>query len=131
MPCSEQPTFTPDKFLLTRSSLCCKFSCMRKDGNILNLTGSHLSPVLMASCVLDSCRTTSRRSFWRKYVLYLYLKVKSGIHIIITGWLHTCSAKGWSKALNWRMTDNTMDKRKSTKGQTMIYKTLHLKLQLE
>jgi hypothetical protein len=23
------------------------------------------------------------------------------------------------------MTDNTMDKRKSTKGQTMIYKTLH------
>jgi hypothetical protein len=30
-----------------------------------------------------------------------------------------------------RRTDNTMANRKSTKGQTMIYKTLHRKLKVE
>ena len=38
--------------------------------------------------------------------------------------------KGYSDAVN-RMTDNTMVKRKRTKGQTMIYKTLHRKLTIE
>ena len=33
-----------------------------------------------------------------------------------------------SKSGNWRRADNTMAKRKSTKGQTMIYKTLHRNL---
>jgi hypothetical protein len=39
--------------------------------------------------------------------------------------------KGYSKAINPRNTDNTMAKRKGTKGQTMIYKTLHRKLRIE
>ena len=36
-----------------------------------------------------------------------------------------------SKSGNWRRADNTMAKRKSTKGQTMIYKTLHRNLKTE
>ena len=39
--------------------------------------------------------------------------------------------KDYSKAINPRNTDNTMAKRKRTKGQTMIYKTLHRKLRIE
>ena len=35
------------------------------------------------------------------------------------------------QAVNQRMTDNTMDKKKRTEGKTMIYKTIHRKLQLE
>jgi hypothetical protein len=35
-----------------------------------------------------------------------------------------------SEAVNQR-TDNTMTKRKRTKGQTMIYKTPHRKLKIE
>jgi len=31
--------------------------------------------------------------------------------------------KGYSESVNRRRTDNTMAKRKSTKGQTTIYKT--------
>ena len=38
--------------------------------------------------------------------------------------------KGLSKAVN-RRTDNVMVKRKKTKGQTMVYKTLHRKLIIE
>ena len=34
--------------------------------------------------------------------------------------------KGYSESVNWRRTDNTMAKSKSTKGQTMIYKTYTL-----
>ena len=36
--------------------------------------------------------------------------------------------KGESESINLKRTDNTMDKRKGTKGQTTIYKTLHIKL---
>jgi hypothetical protein len=36
-----------------------------------------------------------------------------------------------SKSGNRKRTDNTMAKRKSTKGQTMIYKILHRKLKIE
>jgi hypothetical protein len=39
--------------------------------------------------------------------------------------------KGYSEAINRRRTDNTMIKRKRTKGQTTIYKTLHRKLTTE
>ena len=35
------------------------------------------------------------------------------------------------EALNGRKTDNTMNKRKSTYGKTMIYKILHRKLKIE
>jgi len=35
--------------------------------------------------------------------------------------------KGLSESASWR-TDNTMVKRKRTKGQTTIYRTLHRKL---
>jgi hypothetical protein len=35
--------------------------------------------------------------------------------------------KGQSEAITRRRTDNTMTKRKGTKGQTMIYKALHMK----
>ena len=38
--------------------------------------------------------------------------------------------KGQDEAVNGRK-DNTMSKRKWTKGQTMIYKTLHRKLKIE
>jgi hypothetical protein len=38
--------------------------------------------------------------------------------------------KGQSKSVN-RRTDNTMDKRKRTKGQTTSYKALHIKLKIE
>jgi hypothetical protein len=37
---------------------------------------------------------------------------------------------GLSEAVN-RRTDNTMDKRKRTKGQTTIFRTLHRKLKIE
>jgi len=36
--------------------------------------------------------------------------------------------KGQSESANRRRTDNTMAKRRRTKGQTSIYKTLHRKL---
>jgi hypothetical protein len=36
-----------------------------------------------------------------------------------------------SKSVNQGRTDNTMAKRKKTKGQTTIYKTLHRKLKIE
>jgi hypothetical protein len=39
--------------------------------------------------------------------------------------------KGYSEAMNRRRTDNTMIKRKRTKGQTTFYKTLHRKLTTE
>ena len=35
------------------------------------------------------------------------------------------------ESVNQRRTDNTMAKRKSRKGQTTIYKTLHIKLKIE
>ena len=38
--------------------------------------------------------------------------------------------KGESESVNGR-TDNTTAKRKRTKGQTTIYKTLHIKLKIE
>ena len=38
--------------------------------------------------------------------------------------------KGLSESPN-RKTDNTMDKRKRTKGQATIYKTIHGKLKIE
>ena len=39
--------------------------------------------------------------------------------------------KGQSEAVTRRRRDNTMTKRKKTKGQTTIYKTLHRKLKIE
>ena len=39
--------------------------------------------------------------------------------------------KGQSGTVYQRRTDNTMAKRKSTKGQTIIYKTLHRKIKIE
>jgi hypothetical protein len=36
--------------------------------------------------------------------------------------------KGYSESVNQRRADNTMAKRKGTKGQTTIYKTLHSNL---
>jgi hypothetical protein len=39
--------------------------------------------------------------------------------------------KGVIRFLYPRRTDKTMAKRKSTKGQTTIYKTLHIKLKIE
>jgi len=44
--------------------------------------------------------------------------------------------KNYKKSLKisesaYRRTDNTMAKRKNTKGQTTIYKTLHIKLKIE
>jgi hypothetical protein len=36
-----------------------------------------------------------------------------------------------TKGIIRRTTDNTMTKRKRTKGQTVIYKTLHRKLQID
>ena len=36
-----------------------------------------------------------------------------------------------SESVNRRRTDNTMAKRKSTKGQTTIYKNIHIKLKIE
>ena len=38
--------------------------------------------------------------------------------------------KGYSESVNRRRTDNTMAKRKRTKGQTTNYKTLHTKLKV-
>jgi hypothetical protein len=38
---------------------------------------------------------------------------------------------GDTEAVYGRRTDNTMAKRKKTKGQTMIYKTVHRKLKIE
>ena len=38
---------------------------------------------------------------------------------------------GKSEAVNQGRTDNTMTQRKKTKGQTMIYKTLHKTLTIE
>ena len=40
-------------------------------------------------------------------------------------------SKGQSESVNRKSTDNTMAKRKSTKGQTTIYKTLRRKLKIE
>jgi adenylate kinase len=37
----------------------------------------------------------------------------------------------FEESVNQRRTDNTMDKRKRTKGQTTIYKTLHIKLEIQ
>jgi hypothetical protein len=39
--------------------------------------------------------------------------------------------KQYSEAVDPGRTDNTMAKEKRTKGQTMIYKTLHIKLKIE
>ena len=39
--------------------------------------------------------------------------------------------KGQSETINQRADNNTLVKRKQTKGQTIIYKTLHRKLQVE
>jgi len=39
--------------------------------------------------------------------------------------------KGSLKTVNWKRTDNTMAKRKRTKGQTTIYKTYHRNLKIE
>jgi hypothetical protein len=39
--------------------------------------------------------------------------------------------KGKAESVNLRRTDNIMAKRKLTKGQTTIYKTLHRKLKTE
>jgi hypothetical protein len=39
--------------------------------------------------------------------------------------------KGVIRTINWRRTDNTMSKRKRTKGHTTIYKTLHRKLKTQ
>ena len=39
--------------------------------------------------------------------------------------------KGQSDSVYRRRIDNAMGKRKRTKGQTMIYKTLHRKLKIE
>jgi hypothetical protein len=41
------------------------------------------------------------------------------------------SQKGQSETVYRRRTDNTMAKRKSTKVQTTVYKTLHIKLKIE
>jgi hypothetical protein len=38
--------------------------------------------------------------------------------------------KGESESVIRRTTENTMAKRKRTKGQTTIYKTLHIKLKI-
>ena len=38
--------------------------------------------------------------------------------------------KGYSESVN-RRTDNTMAKRKGTKAQTAVYKTQHIKLEIE
>jgi len=40
-------------------------------------------------------------------------------------------AKGASESINRRRADNTMAKRKRTKGQTTICKILHIKLKIE
>jgi hypothetical protein len=39
--------------------------------------------------------------------------------------------KGQSESIYRRRTDNTMAKRKRTRGQTTIYKTLHTNLKIE
>jgi len=39
--------------------------------------------------------------------------------------------KGLSKAVSWRRTGNTMVKRKGTKGQTMMNKTIHKTLKIQ
>ena len=39
--------------------------------------------------------------------------------------------KEYSESINRKMTDNTMANRKTTKGQTTLYKTLHIKLKIE
>jgi len=39
--------------------------------------------------------------------------------------------KGQSEAVIRRRTDNTMAKRKRSKGHTLVYKTLHRKLEME
>jgi hypothetical protein len=39
--------------------------------------------------------------------------------------------KGYSESVYLTRTDNTMDNRKRTIGQTTIYKTLHIKLKIE
>jgi hypothetical protein len=39
--------------------------------------------------------------------------------------------KGQSEAVNQRMTDNTMAKKKDEKRTNLIYKTLHRKLKIE
>jgi len=40
-------------------------------------------------------------------------------------------SEGYSEVVHRRRTDNTMGKRKETKAQTIIYKTLHRKLNIE
>ena len=40
-------------------------------------------------------------------------------------------SEGYSEVVHRRRTDNTMGKRKETKAQTIIYKTLHRKLSIE
>jgi hypothetical protein len=39
--------------------------------------------------------------------------------------------KGYSEAVNLRQRDNIMAKKKRTKKQTLIYKTLHRKLNID
>ena len=39
--------------------------------------------------------------------------------------------KGYSEAVNLRQRDNIMAKKKRTKEQTLIYKTLHRKLNID
>ena len=42
--------------------------------------------------------------------------------------LQNITQKGVSETVNLRRTDNTMTIRKRTRGQTIIYKTLHRKM---
>ena len=72
---------------------------------------------------------------------YIAKIVAKGTHFVTqvlppTFWAIICRKclkipKGQSESVYRRRTDNTIAKRKSTKGQTTINKTLHIKLKIE
>jgi hypothetical protein len=76
--------------------------------------------------------------------LSLLVSMVSGVRVFFSNlesYSHSCGfyifieecedTKGVSESVNRRKTDNGMTKRKRTKGQTTIYKTLHRKLKIE
>ena len=78
-------------------------------------------------CQYQQCEIPPLRSQHRvKY----YLRHSTTIKKTFVGRKFLEIPKRWVQTVSGR-TDNTMDKRKQTKGQTMIHKKLHRKLKIE
>jgi hypothetical protein len=76
--------------------------------------------------------TSSCHFFLNIYVHHLHTKGRHYTFVIVRG-LYAQYLLGiiGIRKKNRRKTHNTMTKRKWTKGQTTIYKTLHIKLKIE